>query len=473
MGAVDADVGDSLLVQTFPEVLSEFQHSSESITYTSFHTCNDDYEHSDTDSLGVDDLSISSQLCEWYSDLQKFCHHKSEKMRVFLSFIETKNHIGGNLTDKSKLAQVRTAFTNFLVEKSNGITTDEILLFLLSNAYFYVQLPWDTAMITYTKGDGLCLYRSLYQLLNLHNMDTKERSQLRKIITADVNLKDRMPREQFVSFLERILEGLQKLSPDIHDHHGGDFCDARNYGEGSIVEKFIKKLTSILIVLNNKETDWSTGKFILAHSLWGDFELVKLIPYLFTTAADGIHEFSGSYYAANSSSRSKIFGEADENDSFAYLTSSMEHRTNIFSRIEPISLKWKYVSEVLQKPKMVFHRDHFFPIVSEPSKVYEELLNDIILDISSKISQFISNYPIPIKVIQMKPEKTTKSMNAILDENNDLKDQIKRMRGLIKSKKDSSILENELRDAKAKAAEMEKKNADLERQLKSLRDMHS
>ena len=263
-------------------------------------------------------------------------------------------------------------------------------------------------------------------------------------------------------------DDLQKLNLINNYHHGGDFCDPGNYGERSLVQKCINKLKNILMVLNNNNTDWS--KFKLDKPLWGDFELVKLIPYIFSTTADGIHEFSGSYYAANSSSRSKIFGEADENDTFAFLTSSMDHRTNIFSRIEPISLKCKYILEVLQKPKMVFHHDHFFPIASERYKEYEEILNSIILEISLKIFTFISDYPIPIQNIQMKPEKKTQSINAILDENRILKAQIKRMTGV---KKDSSILENELRDAKTKAAEMEKKNTDLERELKSLKDMHS
>ena len=42
------------------------------------------------------------------------------------------------------------------------------------------------------KGDGLCLYRSLYQLFNLYNgnMDKKQKhhSQINRIITADVDL---------------------------------------------------------------------------------------------------------------------------------------------------------------------------------------------------------------------------------------------------------------------------------------------
>ena len=113
-------------------------------------------------------------------------------------------------------------------------------------------------------------------------------------------------------------DDLQKLNLINNYHHGGDFCDPGNYGERSLVQKCINKLKNILMLLNNSNTDWS--KFKLDKPLWGD---------IFSTTADGIHEFSGSYYAANSSSRSKIFGEADENDSFAFLTSSMDHRTNI------------------------------------------------------------------------------------------------------------------------------------------------
>ena len=62
-----------------------------------------------------------------------------------------------------------------------------------------------------TKADGLCLYRSLYQLLNLYNcnMDKKLRhnSQLRRITSADVDLTTSIIRDEFVSFLEHILEG--------------------------------------------------------------------------------------------------------------------------------------------------------------------------------------------------------------------------------------------------------------------------
>ena len=117
---------------------------------------------------------------------------------------EHKHHLHGNHTEKSKLAQVQTAFSNLLAEKRDKITTDEIKKFLSNNEYFYLQLPWKDDMYGNTKADGLCLYRSLYKLLNLYNcnMDKKQRhnSQLRRITSADVDLTTSISRDEFVSF---------------------------------------------------------------------------------------------------------------------------------------------------------------------------------------------------------------------------------------------------------------------------------
>ena len=143
----------------------------------------------------------------------------------------------------------------------------------------------------------------------------------------------------------------------------------------------------------------------------------------------------------------KFFGEVQENDSFAYLSSSMQHRTNCILSNSPISLKMKYLKEDLRKPKMVFKDCHFFSIESEPYAVYEELLNSSISKISEQIFKFITTNPIPMQNIQKKPER---SMETILYENRILRDTLNRIN--------------------REAAEMEKKNADLEKELKLLRD---
>ena len=185
-----------------------------------------EFDSTDDDiSLGPDD-----QLSKWYTDLQETCHYQTEKMRVFLSFMDNKSQINNQL-EKSKLAQLRIAFTNLLAGKASEIKTDDIQKFLSTNAYFYLHLPWDNKMCDTTKGDGLCLYRSLYQLVNLHNMETRHRSQYSRILTANTNLSDKVSRDDFVSFLESILEGLQKLSFDSSKHHGGNFSSPRFYDE--------------------------------------------------------------------------------------------------------------------------------------------------------------------------------------------------------------------------------------------------
>ena len=103
----------------------------ESISFNGYQTC-EDYEPSYTDdiSLDKDDLSLTIQLSEWFKDLQEKCNFQSDDIRVFLSFIEHKGHVHGNYTEKSKLAQVRTAFSNFLAEK-------EMKLQLLKLRRFY------------------------------------------------------------------------------------------------------------------------------------------------------------------------------------------------------------------------------------------------------------------------------------------------------------------------------------------------
>ena len=86
--------------------------SSESISFNGYQTC-DDYEPSYTDDISLDE---DDQLSAWFKDLQENCNYQSDEIRVFLSFIEHKHHVHGNHTEKSKLAQVRTAFSNLLAE---------------------------------------------------------------------------------------------------------------------------------------------------------------------------------------------------------------------------------------------------------------------------------------------------------------------------------------------------------------------
>ena len=448
----------------------------ESITFNGYQTC-EDYEPSYTDdiSLDKDDISLTTQLSEWFKDLQEKCNFQSDDIRVFLSFIEHKGHVHGNHTEKSKLAQVRTAFSNFLAEKGGEITTIEIETFLSNNAFFYLQLPWNDEMYNKAKGDGLCLYRSLYQLYNLYNcnIDKKQRhyTQMKRIITADVDLTNIISRDEFVLFLQRIFEGLQKMTLNSKCHQGGDFCDPRLYGDGSQIEKYINKLERILEFINQYglEADPDWRKFTLDVSLWGDFELVKLIPYLFSkvTAFDGIHEFTGSYFAANSDARTKFFGEVEDNDKFAFLISSMEHRTNIVSYIEPQSLKLKYLKQVLEEPKMVFWSHHFFPILSERNEDYEKLLSKSISEISNQISKFITSKPIPMQSKVFFREPLQRDVEAILEQVNCLKDELKK-RGF--KWKNESSMEIELRDAKAKAAKLKLKNAELEKELQRYRN---
>jgi hypothetical protein len=270
-----------------------------------------------------------------------------------------------------------------------------------------------------------------------------------------------------VSFLEHILEGLQKMTLTSNCHHGGDFCEPTTYGDGSEIDKYINKLKRILEFINQYglKTDSDWREFTLEASLWGDFELVKLIPYLFSTAVDGIHKFTGSYFAANSDVRTKFFGEVEDTDKFAFLISSMEHRTNIVSYIEPQSLKLKYLKQVLEEPKMVFCSDHFFPISSESDEVYKELLSKSILEISNRISNFITSKPIPMQILQREPLKVffrepSMTISALLEQVNFLKDQLKK-RGF-KSKKDSSM--------EKRNAELEKRNAELEKELQYYRN---
>jgi hypothetical protein len=105
-------------------------------------------------------------------------------------------------------------------------------------------------------------------------MDKKQRhiSQLRRIISADVDLTDKISREEFVLFLERILDGLQKMTLTSNKHHDGDFCDHRTYGDGLNIENYVNKLKRTLEFINlyglKTDPDWS--KFNLEGSLWGD-----------------------------------------------------------------------------------------------------------------------------------------------------------------------------------------------------------
>ena len=304
-------------------------------------------------------------------------------------------------------------------------------------------------------------------IIVIQNTDKKQKhsTQIRRIITADVDLTDKISRDEFVLFLQRIVVGLQKMTLTNNDHHGGDFCDPRFYGDGSQIENYINKLERILEFINQYglKTDPDWKNFTIDVSLWGNFELVKLIPYLFSTAFDGINEFTGSYFAANSDARTKFFGEVEDNDKFAFLISSMEHRTNIVSYIEPQSLKLKYLKQVLEEPKMVFWRNHFFPILSERDEVYEKLLSKSISEISNQISKFITSKPIPMQILEREPlkvffrEPLQRDVEAILEQVNCLKDELK--------KRDAKM-----RDAKAKAAELKLKNAELEKELQRYRN---
>ena len=151
----------------------------------------------------------------------------------------------------------------------------------------------------------------------------------------------------------------------------------------------------------------------------------------------------------------------------------MDHRTNIVSYIEPQSLKLKYLKQVLEEPKMVFWRNHFFPILSERDEVYEKLLSKSISEISNQISKFITSKPIPMQILEREPlkvffrEPLQRDVEAILEQVNCLKVELKK-RGF-KWKNDSSM-EIELRDAKAKAAELKLKNAELEKELQRYRN---
>ena len=94
---------------------------------------------------------------------------------------------------------------------------------------------------------------------------------------------------------------------------------------------------------------------------------------------------------------------------------------------------------------MVFKDCHFFSIESEPYTVYEELLNSSISEIPEQIFKFITTNPIPMQNIQKKPER---SMETILYGNRILRDTLNRIN----------------REG------AERKNADLEKELKHLRD---
>ena len=106
-------------------------------------------------------------------------------------------------------------------------------------------------------------------------MDKKQKhnSQLRRITSADVDLTTSISRDEFVSFLDRILEGLLRMTWTSNYHHGGDFCNPTTYGDGSQIENYINKLKRILEILNKyglkTDSDWENREFTLEGSLWG------------------------------------------------------------------------------------------------------------------------------------------------------------------------------------------------------------
>ena len=428
-----------------------------------------DVEFLDDANRGLDanivdnDIKCTTKLFNWFENLQNTCVSYSKNMRLNVSFTDHKQQLQAYFLRTCKLAQVRTAFSNLVAEKSTDITVDEIQMFLSSEAYFHLQLPWDENLSSYTKGDGLCLYRSLFQLYRLHSMNNIRPRNIKKIFQeADAKLTNKLDREDFVSFLELILSCAKKLTFDSHNNHGGDLNDKTFYVDNEEVKvselpRYIKKLEEAIKLLKNEQyTDWQN--FRLDGALWGNFDLIKLIPYLFSTSFDGLMEFHGSYYKAN-----------DAIDSFAYLICSMEYCTNSIRSTEPISLKKKHLEEVLEKPNIIYSSQHFFPLVTSAKR---EDISSCITEISGKILKFILANPMPTmtkKSMEVNSMRVTSNegnnLDRLLIENETLRSEIAKMRNA--HAKDRAA---ELQLAKDRAAELEKKNAALEEQLRNYKD---
>ena len=425
-----------------------------------------DIECLDDASRGLDanivdnDLKSTTKLFKWFENLQNMCDSCSENMRLNVSFTDHKQQLQAYFLRTCKLAQVRTAFSNLMAEKSTDITVDEIQMFLSSEAYFHLQLKWDQNLYACTTGDGLCLYRSLYQLYRLHSMNKiRSRNIIKMFQETDAKLTAKLDREEFVSFLERILSCAEKVTFATHNNHGGDLNDKKFYVDDEEVKvaelpRYIKKLEEAIKLLKNEQyTDWQN--FNLDAALWGNFDLIKLIPFLFSTSSGGLMEFHGSYYKAN-----------DAIHSFAYLICSMEYSTNSIRSTEPISLKKKHLEEVLEKPNIIYSGQHFFPLVTNAKR---EDISSGITEISGKILKFIHEHPMPTmtkKSTEVNSMRVTSNesnnLDSLLIENETLKSEIAKMRNA--HTKDRAA---ELKLAKDRAAELEKKNAALEEELRN------
>ena len=415
---------------------------------------------SDIECIDDNDLKSTTKLFKWFENLQNMCDSCSENMRLNVSFTDHKQQLQAYFLRTCKLAQVRTAFSNLMAEKSTDITVDEIQMFLSSEAYFHLQLKWDQNLYACTTGDGLCLYRSLYQLYRLHSMNKiRSRNIIKMFQETDAKLTAKLDREEFVSFLERILSCAEKVTFATHNNHGGDLNDKKFYVDDEEVKvaelpRYIKKLEEAIKLLKNEQyTDWQN--FNLDAALWGNFDLIKLIPFLFSTSSGGLMEFHGSYYKAN-----------DAIHSFAYLICSMEYSTNSIRSTEPISLKKKHLEEVLEKPNIIYSGQHFFPLVTNAKR---EDISSGITEISGKILKFIHEHPMPTmtkKSTEVNSMRVTSNesnnLDRLLIENETLKSEIAKMRNA--HTKDRAA---ELKLAKDRAAELEKKNAALEEELRN------
>jgi hypothetical protein len=168
-----------------------------------------------------------------------------------VSFTDHKQQLQAYFIRTCKLAQVRTDFSNLMAEKSTDITVDEIQMFLSSEAYFHLQLKWDQNLYACTTGDGLCLYRSLYQLYRLHSMrdNIRPRNITKMFQETDAKLTAKLDREEFVSFLDCILSCAKKVTFATHNNHGGDLNDKAFYADDEEVNyrftlKNLKRLSS-------------------------------------------------------------------------------------------------------------------------------------------------------------------------------------------------------------------------------------
>ena len=140
---------------------------------------------------------------------------------------------------------------------------------------------------------------------------------------------------------------------------------------------------------------------------------------------------------------------------------------SIFMRsTEPISLKKKHLEEVLEKPNIIYSGQHFFPLVTNAKR---EDISSGITEISGKILKFIHEHPMPTmtkKSTEVNSMRVTSNesnnLDSLLIENETLKSEIAKMRNA--HTKDRAA---ELKLAKDRAAELEKKNAALEEELRN------